>query len=133
MINLLKKHINLFFLLCSGLFFLITGTIYIVSSKQLFKLLIIIVSYGFIIVGILQLLIILLKKEKEKYIQQFIKTVIDVFFGLFAINNITFFIKTIVFCFGLYFLCNAILNLINCYIYKIGNIKGKFRIYIELS
>ncbi len=128
---MLKKHINLFFLLCSGLFFLITGTISIVSSKQLFKLLIIIVSYGFIIVGILQLLIILLKKEKEKYIQQFIKTVIDVFFGLFAINNITFFIKTIVFCFGLYFLCNAILNLINCYIYKIGNIKGKFRIYIE--
>ena len=128
---MLKKHINLFFLLCSGVFFLITGVTALISSQNLFKLIILTISYGLIFIGIIQLIIIIGKREKSKYVQQLIQTIIDVFFGMFAINNIDFFIRTIVFCFGLYFLCNSILNLINCYIYNIANIKGKLRIYLQ--
>ena len=131
MIILLKKHVNLLFLLVCGLFFLALGTIALTSSERLFQLLVIVISYSFILIGLLELGIVFIKREKPNYIQQLIKTTINVFFGLFAINNIHFFIKTIIFCFGLYFLCLSILNLINCYVYKIANIKGKYRIYCE--
>ena len=128
---MLKKRVNSIFLLISGIFFIITGALAIFAINDLFKIIIVIISYGLIFVGISLFILVLVKKDKSQYIQQLIKTAIDTFFGVFAISNTDLFISAIVFFFGLYFLCHAILHLINLYIYRIAKINGKLQIYFE--
>lgn len=128
---MLKKHVNLTFLLLSGLFFVFIGIATIVSKGNILNILMIALFIGLIASSGIELLLVIIKKERSKYITQLIKTIINVFFGLFALNNLNFFTKTAIVFIGIYFLCHSILNLINLYIYRIANIKGKIRVSIE--
>lgn len=128
---MLEKSIKASYLLITTIFLITMGILLITLKTQFIDLLIRIICYGFILRGLLNLLILTYNKKNRN--KEFVmRDVADILFGIIIINIRESLIILLPVVFGLYFLAIVIIQIVDYYIYIKNKIKGRLTILIAI-
>lgn len=124
---MLEKSIKASYLLITSIFLITIGILLISLKIQFADLLIRIMCYGFILKGLINLIILIYNKKNrtKKFIMQ---DVADILFGVIIISIKSHLLNLLPVVFGLYFLAIAIIRTADYYIYQKNKIKGRLGI-----
>ncbi len=128
---MLEKSIKASYLLITTIFLITMGILLITLKTQFVQLLIRIICYGFILRGLINLLILTYNKQNrnKKFVM---RDVADILFGVIIISIRESLIILLPVIFGLYFLVIVIIQVVDYYIYLKNKIKGRLTILIAI-
>ena len=117
-------------MLLFSLFFVIMGVLFINLQVKFADLLIKIICYGFILKGLIKL-VILIYNQKNIQKEFVMKEIVDILLGIIIVSFKGTLINLVPIIFGLYFLAICIIQLVEYYIYVKSGIKGRLNIIIS--
>ena len=126
-----EKSIKASYLFLSSLFMIVMGILFISLNVKFCDLLTRIIGYGFIIKGLIKLLILIYNKKNLKK-DLVTKEVADILFGIIIISIKGTLINLLPVVFGLYFACISLIRIIDYYIFQKNKIKGRLSILISI-
>lgn len=127
---MLKKQIKNYTLLITGLISTILSIILLIKGKEVIKLMIYLIGSELILINVINIILLPFKK-KYKLVDNLIKSIVNILFGISIIVFEKYIMASVTLIFGLYILLIAFINSISYIMYIKNNIKGKISVFIN--
>lgn len=129
---MLAKSVNAGALLLSGICFIILGICLFFANQVTLKILLLLFGLLTTLFGSYSILKVILEKKKPITISSLLPGIRDLIIGILIFSFTNFILHSFAVCFGIYLFLHAIINIIEYYLYKKNNIKGRLRILLTI-